>query len=68
MVMTEASIDSGLTRDLYIAMGELRLAMAIGSSSIGQALCRLDLGGCILMGSAGSFQLQIEDIAGDLRS
>ena len=42
--MTEAAIDPGLTRDLYVSLGEPVAAATPGSCASTQALRRLDLG------------------------
>ena len=44
MPMTEAAIDSGLTRDLYVSLGEAASATALGRAHLPQAVRRLDLG------------------------
>ena len=42
MPMTEAGIDAGVTRDLYVALGE-PLGWQLGGASVCEAICPLDL-------------------------
>jgi cytochrome c biogenesis factor len=44
MPMTEAAIDTGLTRDLYVSLGESAGRQDLDRARLPQALRRLDLG------------------------
>ena len=56
MPMTEAAIDAGFLRDVYVSLGEPLEGKGLGCAGVLQAVCGLDLGGCLIMALGGLFR------------